>query len=56
MNEMYVMGFETEVAYRQQQVRADYDHQENVLMHWLRSHRLGVKTHSHRASTSGQSG
>ncbi|GAA1401549.1 hypothetical protein GCM10009600_06190 [Oerskovia paurometabola] len=50
------MGFETEVAYRQQQVRADYDHHENVLMHWLRSHRLGHKTHSTHASTTGQTG
>lgn len=56
MNEMYVMGFETEVAYRQQQVRADYDHQENVLMHWLRNHRPGHRTHSTHASATGQSG
>ena len=56
MNEMYVMGFETEVAYRQQQLSSEFDHHEGVLMHWIRSHRMGHRTRSPHARSTGQSG
>jgi hypothetical protein len=52
MNDSYTS--EAEVAYRQQQVRADFDRPEGVLMHWLRSHHLGLR--SHRKGAHGRSG
>lgn len=56
MNDTFMMGAEAEVTYRQQQVRADYHHSENVLMHWLRSHRPGHSSRRPDTSSTGRGG
>ncbi|MEK8226965.1 hypothetical protein NKG05_14105 [Oerskovia sp. M15] len=43
---------ETDFRYHQEQVRADFVRRENVLMHWIRSHRAG----SHSARSEGHRG
>jgi hypothetical protein len=54
MNDSY--SSEPEMAYRQQQVRADFGRHEGALMHWLRSHRMGLRSRSHRQGAHGRSG